>query len=262
LSAPAPGTAPYFLRVAAATLALLAIVTVAAVVFASMNAKPRTKLTIAETLATLVPTERFALERLCISAGIASESLSAIDVWQLELGANPLALSVERGHVRALRISGTPLADMSAVAAFEELESLWFDRNKIVELNGTGGLSKLRELNLRENQLTTIARGRLPKTLVILDVGHNQLTAIEGIASAQALMRLFAAHNALTATEPLLGCPYLAEVDLDHNKVTSIDALVGLKFLRRVYVRGNPVQQVPEQLRNRSKVEVHIGPVQ
>lgn len=246
-------SAPRFLKVALGTGAVFAVTLVVSLFMASRGARP-VPLALPDRIASLVPAERAALEQLCRDAGSAIEELQLVNLWQLELGRAPRGVAIDKGHVTALQLSGTPLADAARIVVFTELESLWLTRNQLMTFPATAHLTKLRELNLRGNQLTAL-ESIAPK-LEVLDVGDNQLASLEGVQSVGTLQRLFAGKNAITSAEPLAALRALLEVDLDHNRLTSIEPLLGVKGLRLLYVRGNPLATAPPRTANGGALQI------
>lgn len=250
-------TAPRFLKVALGTGAVFAVTFVVALFLASRGERP-VAATLADSLASLLPAERTVLEELCREAGIAVTELQLVNIWQLQLGRAPRGVAIEKGHVTALHLSGTPLAAAAHIGIFTELESLWLPHNQLTTLPSTAHLTKLRELNLRGNQLTALEP--IAPKLEVLDLGNNQLTSIDGVRFIRTLQRLFAGKNAITSAEPLAGLRMLLEVDLDHNQLTTIEPVLGVKSLRLLYVRGNPLATAPPRKVDHGRLEVFAVP--
>lgn len=233
-------------------LFVAAIIT--ALVLAAMGRKPLPA-TLANGLESLAPGERNALQKVCSEAGLTPQELTLIRVWPLEISKQPRAIVIEGARVRALRISGTSLADARAVAGLPSLEALWLDRNKLTAIESLGKLNELRELNLRGNSLASL--NDLPKALRVLDAGDNALAGVDGIVSAIALQRLFIGRNQIRSAAPLAALRVLAEIDLDHNQLTTIDPVLEIKTLRRLYVRGNPLAVPPPLIMRDGFLEIY-----
>jgi hypothetical protein len=173
-----------------------------------------------DALESLPVTERAALGALLKDAGIPESALRP--VGRLGLDKNPLAIVISKGHITGLRISGTPLASMKAVAGLPELAALWLPDNKLTEITGLEATGKLTELALSRNQITTIT----------------------GLAGAAALESLALDGNALTS---VVGFPALAElrsVELSGNRLTSLAGLDVLPKLWTIRAVNNPLSDV------------------
>lgn len=251
------GGAPFFLKIAAGTGAVFLVVIVFALGLASIQHGP-VATTLQEHLASLPAEERNALDALCSRAGTSADRLKLIHVWQNEIGTTPLGVAIRSDNVRALRLSGTALADAQETVAFSGLESLWLDHNRIADLNSFATLRNLHELNLRGNSLSTLPE--LPAGLEVLDAGDNQLRVIDSLSRAASLRQLYVARNQIESVEPLANLRLLAEVDLDANRISSIEPLLRVMTLRRVYVRDNPLTgtRPPQTMRN-GFLEIYSG---
>jgi len=115
-----------------------------------------------------------------------------------------------------------------------------------------GGLTALKVLNLRWNQLTSVPAeiGKLTP-LKVLDLNRNKLMSIPAeLGRLTALTRLVLTGNHLTSVPAeLAGLAALEVLDLGVNQLTSVPAqLGGLAALNVLNLRENQLTSVPEDL--------------
>ena len=123
-----------------------------------------------------------------------------------------------------LRMPNNAITDVPPeINRLEKLKVLCLDRNKLAALPDLSGLTQLKELLVRHNQLTTISN--LPLHLELLHVSSNQLVDLED-----------------------LDCPFLTRLYANGNQLTRIPAnlLTAGSSLQRLLISHNPITEVPD----------------
>jgi hypothetical protein len=190
-------------------------------------------------LAKLPQEERSAVEQLLTGAGLSAKQLRP--VGRLGIEKNSQSIVVENGHVKALRISDSPLASMRAVAALPELEVLWLTNNKISEIDGLETARKLTVLVLSRNQIRTVDRLAGATLLETLSLNDNRIEKLVDIPTLSALHTLDISDNQLVSLEGLGGLPKLWTVRAKGNPLNNAEAV------RAVRTRGG-VLELPESV--------------
>ena len=103
-------------------------------------------------------------------------------------------------------------------------------------------LSNLKELDLNDNQLTSIPEsiGNLTK-LERLYLQNNQLTSLEGIENLTNLKVLKLSNNELTSLEGIKNLTNLEVLKLSNNKLTSLKGIENLTNLEVLGLQNNPI---------------------
>jgi leucine-rich repeat protein SHOC2 len=115
-----------------------------------------------------------------------------------------------------------------------------------------GRLSALRELNLGDNELTSLPAeiGRLTSLRDLFLIG-NQLTSVPAdIGQLTSLTRLWLSHNQLTSLPAEIGqLTALTRLNLGDNQLTSLPAEIGqLTSLRDLYLGNNELSSLPAEI--------------
>ena len=115
-----------------------------------------------------------------------------------------------------------------------------------------GRLSALRELNLGDNELTSLPAeiGRLTSLRDLFLIG-NQLTSVPAeIGQLTSLTRLCLSHNQLTSLPAEIGqLTALTRLNLGDNQLTSLPAEIGqLTSLRDLYLGNNELSSLPAEI--------------
>ena len=134
-------------------------------------------------------------------------------------------LALPRSQLSSLSIRGLGVDDISALAEFALLQTLYLSDNNVRDLTPLSGLSKLRWLDVRNNGLSDLGPlGGLPE-----------------------LTFLFLSDNEVSDVGPLGGLSGLSGLDLHNNDVTDIGPLTRRElwnldnFVPSVQLYGNPL---------------------
>ena len=165
-------------------------------------------------------------------------------------------VTIENGRVVELDLvdfglTGAVPAEVGRLSALEELD---LNDNQLTSLPAEiGQLTLLETLNLRGNQLTSLPAeiGQLT-ALLLLDLEENQLTSLPAeIGQLGSLLSLTLEGNQLTSLPAEIGqLASLESLTLDHNQLTSLPAEIGqLASLKHLYLGDNQLTSVPAAIR-------------
>ena len=170
---------------------------------------------------------------------------SAANVDELVLYDNHIRELPDLGGFTALKrldVSYNQLRSMAPSSNLvATLEELFLAANKIAKVEGLGGLTRLRVLELGSNRIRCLEGLGAMTSLEELWLGRNKIREIPSpLAGPNAmpgalarLRRLSLQNNRLTSMAGLEGCPLLEELYLSFN---GIDRLAGLRALRRLKI--------------------------
>ncbi len=165
--------------------------------------------------------------RFAEAVEFADPTLEAAIRAKIDKGEGPVATEDLLSIVELELVSGA-IADLSGIAALENLEVLVLVDHHLVDISPLAGLKKLRALDLASNQIVDIAP----------------------LSSLSALIFLSLTSNSVSDLSPLSSLDQLQVLLLDENRVADISPLFGLSMLEQVLLRGNPL--------NEEALDVHI----
>lgn len=190
----------------------------------------------------------------------ANDVLYTNDLWQIKdftvpEGTQNLSDLAKIPYINNLTIQGYTLSDLSFLTGFTTLQSLDLTGCRLApeSLEVLAGLPALRQLNLAETGLSTIAglenvqnltvlnlrnntiRNLEPLshmvTLQELNLTHNALTDLSALTPLTELQKLDVSFNSLTSLAPLANCPKLTWLDAGNNQLESLSGVEGLSLL-------------------------------
>ncbi|KAL3668628.1 hypothetical protein V7S43_005929 [Phytophthora oleae] len=146
-------------------------------------------------------------------------------------------------ELRELKIYNNKLTNTIGLKANSSLEGLQMNDNQIEEISKDFlALSRLKNLWLNGNRITSVQNLRGCRLLVHLDLGRNRLqgAASEGLDALNNLEHLNLAGNQLTSVGNLAHLTKLEELNLSENKLNSLQGVMppNLAVLR---VNGNEI---------------------
>ena len=147
-----------------------------------------------------------------------------------------------------------------AIAQLSNLRELDLSDNQLTTLpEAIAQLSNLRELDLSDNQLTTLPEAIAQlSNLRELDLSDNQLTTLpEAIAQLSNLRELYLRNNQLTTLpEAIAQLSNLSGLHLRNNQLTTLpEAIAQLSHLSGLDLRNNQLTTLPEAIKQLSQLE-------
>ena len=165
--------------------------------------------------------------RFAGAVDFADPNLEATIRAKIDNTEGPIAAADLLSIVELELISGA-IADLSGIAALENLEVLVLVDHHLMDIAPLAGLKKLRAL----------------------DLANNQIVDVTALSPLSALTFLGLAFNSVSDLSPLSSLDQLQVLLLDENRVADISPLLGLSMLEQVLLRGNPL--------NAETLDVHI----
>ncbi len=107
------------------------------------------------------------------------------------------------------------------------------------DLSYISGLTKLTELILDDNEISTLEPLSGLESLEFLAAADNELSTTVDIAAFTKLKWLYLANNKLYDLDGLAELNELVALDVSHNAVTDLAPLAGLNKLTDLFLRGN-----------------------
>jgi hypothetical protein len=162
-------------------------------------------------------------------------------------GIENLAILRELASLRRLSLRKSKVGDLSILADLPALESLDLSQLKLSDaaVAPVSRLTRLTELDLGYNDLTTLEPLRGLVGLRRLVIFYNRITSLEPLAGMTALEVLRANDNQYADLTPLVHLERLTEAELSgpfrEGKVTSLAPLSGLKALRWLNIGSQPI---------------------
>ncbi|EHA19344.1 hypothetical protein ASPNIDRAFT_47809 [Aspergillus niger ATCC 1015] len=151
------------------------------------------------------------------------------------------------GHLTNLQyldVSGNELESLDAFSSLIHLRELKANDNNITNIEGIFDLDGLLSLQLRNNGLTTVDFGRAELTrLHDLDLSHNQLSSIRNLDSLPSLSALDLRYNQLDGLETTAALPNLQSLKLSNNILRTLD-VGAFPSLNLLYVDQNFLRSV------------------
>ncbi|TAP31457.1 hypothetical protein EYR97_20500 [Alteromonas sp. KUL42] len=158
-------------------------------------------------------------------------NLSALKELDLS-GNSSLTLPTEGFNfplLTTLRLDTTGITNLDALSRLSALEYLSAQNNEISDMQGIRALTKLRNINLRGNKLTSLAFGDWA-ALEVLNVANNQIIN-PSVPSLPNLMTLNLSASEMNNLEFVRNLPNLLELHLGNVGTASLDVLTNLSSL-------------------------------
>jgi len=143
-----------------------------------------------------------------------------------------------------LKVIGSGVSDISAVAAHPSLMYVNLSRNNVTSITALEALPALTQLNLAHNSLTKCLDFSPPRCskdkawaqgdtaigsmLTSADLSHNRIARLDSLSHHPFLEVLLLSHNSVQEIGGLSSLKFLTVLDLSSNQVTRIVGLEGL----------------------------------
>ena len=133
------------------------------------------------------------------------------------------------GTLTSLDLSDLGIADLTGIAAAEELRTLTVSGNAIVDLGPLSGLVALEELDIGGNlYLRNLAPLAPLQSLRVLRAADNAIADVAPLARLGSLVELDVSGNMIRDASPLAALGGLARLDIGDNAVADPTPLAGL----------------------------------
>ena len=126
------------------------------------------------------------------------------------------------------------------------LRALSLRNNQISKLEGLDGLTFLTGLSLSENQISKIDGLDHLTSLTILDLWGNQISKIDGLDHLTSLTELYLSDNQIATLEGLDHLTSLTGLYLSDNQIATLEGLNALTSLTELYLSRNQISNLEE----------------
>ena len=149
-------------------------------------------------------------------------------------------------RLTSLTIQNQKLDSLEGLSSLSKLEKLNLTGSNFPaeELSVIAKLPSLRELNLSNCGLSTIADLDGASSLTILNLASNTLRNLEVIGHMSALTELNLKHNAVTDLSALSSLRNLETLDLSYNSITDLSPLANCQKLKTLDAGNNSISQI------------------
>ncbi len=145
-------------------------------------------------------------------------------------------------NLRSLRIANEPMiTDYSPLVTLKELTALTLSSCGVSDgdLDDVAGCTKLTELELSGNQITTLEPLRALVYLEFLNVAENQIASSLDLAAFPLLSQLNISANRLCELDGLQGAEELVSLTAAKNYISDLSPICSLSKLTELYISGN-----------------------
>jgi Leucine-rich repeat (LRR) protein len=155
-----------------------------------------------------------------------------------------LPLSLKYLNMYGNKLSSVP----DAMADLVNLEILDLQNNEITSIPDMSGMTKLKTLQLYNNDIKQIDRGFLPLSLTYLQLGFNGMQSIPEVVSELInLQSLSVGDNEITSIDTFEFPSSLTYINLNYNhleKITSFIFSQGMSNLQALHLENNPIKTI------------------
>ncbi|KAL2613173.1 hypothetical protein R1flu_024865 [Riccia fluitans] len=142
--------------------------------------------------------------------------------------------------LREVYLSSNAIPRIEELDHLDELQILELGFNKVRKMDGIQKLTKLRELWLGRNRITTVNMCGLT-SLTRISVQSNHLTSMRGFEACVLLEELYLSHNKLTEMEGLSTLTRLRILDVSSNKLETVKDVKNLNRLEDLWLNDNNI---------------------
>jgi hypothetical protein len=226
------------MKIVALAVALLAV---GLLLLAACNSTPRKD----QTLDSLPPAERAALDAICAAAGTEPQKLRDVGfAANFRDDRNRMAIAIRNGHVHTLALSKAVFAQPPDFSKLTALESLWLEDGLLQSWPDLSPLTRLKGLHLNGQPLGTPDANRLPKQIENLDLARTRVADLSFLAGFFSLRTLDVSGTRVQSIEPILGLE-LAEVNLANSPIDTLPPQLPARGYWELNLDGTPLTQIP-----------------
>ncbi|XP_071809032.1 uncharacterized protein [Asterias amurensis] len=125
-----------------------------------------------------------------------------------------------------------------------KLTQLLLGDNQLTSVHGLEGCNQLYYVQLSHNSITRTDGLKCLSSLTHLDLGHNQLVSIKGLGNLVCLQDLNLSHNHLSAVQELETCCLLQRLNIQSNCLVEMPPVDNLVLLRELQLNDNSISSV------------------
>ena len=145
-------------------------------------------------------------------------------------------------NLESLYLSDNGIEDISPLRELTELNSLHLSGNRIQDMDALKDMKNLNFLSLYGNQISDIGPLEDLEDLLVLDLGENRISDISPLRKLVNLEVLYLPDNRISDITPLRDMEALNMLDLSGNEIREVDVLKELPSLEELDIWDNPIE--------------------
>ena len=145
-------------------------------------------------------------------------------------------------NLESLYLSDNGIEDISPLRELTELYSLHLSGNRIQDMDVLKDMKNLNYLSLYGNQISDIGPLEDLEDLLVLDLGENRISDISPLRKLVNLEVLYLPDNRISDITPLRDMEALNMLDLSGNEIREVDVLKELPSLEELDIWDNPIE--------------------
>lgn len=173
---------------------------------------------------------------------------SIVDLYWLDLSDNQITnidAVASMNNLMTLKLSNNKIVSVEPIGGLMNLSDISLSDNQIQNVKGLENLEYISLLDLSNNCINDISAFSNPQdSIENLNLENNQLTSLNGIQGLENLFYLNASNNQLTDIDDISGLTLLTTLILSHNNIASVGILENMTNLNRVDMSYNQLENI------------------
>ena len=151
--------------------------------------------------------------------------------------------------------SSKKIKDLTGLEYAINLEVLWFSNNEVSDLSPLAGLTKMIQMSMEHNPITSFSALTNMEELQSIQISHNNIiNDITPLAGKTKLRSVLIWGCPITDISPLADLPSIDYIDLCGNQISEIPSFENAPKLKKLYIYNNEVSDV-SVLQNHTNLE-------
>lgn len=156
----------------------------------------------------------------------------------------------------SLSFSGNKIENIPDLSKLEYIDTVNLSNNKIEEI--TGGSAVLKELNIDNNNLNSLAGIEQYSNLEILSISNNQISFLNELESLEKLENLNINKNQINDIGNLANCSNIKYLYMDNNNISNLESLNNLNNMEKYSIYNQTISvEIKEKITGK-KVEIPL----
>ena len=155
-----------------------------------------------------------------------------------------------------LSFSGNKIENIPDLSKLEYIDTVNLSNNKIEKI--TGGSAVLKELNIDNNNLNSLAGIEQYSNLEILSISNNQISSLNELESLKNLENLNINKNQINDIGNLANCFNIKYLYMDNNNISNLESLNNLNNMEKYSIYNQTISvEIKEKITGK-KVEIPL----
>ena len=156
----------------------------------------------------------------------------------------------------SLSFSGNKIENIPDLSKLEYIDTVNLSNNKIEEI--TGGSAVLKELNIDNNNLNSLAGIEQYSNLEILSISNNKISFLNELESLENLENLNINKNQINDIGNLANCFNIKYLYMDNNNISNLESLNNLNNMEKYSIYNQTISvEIKEKITGK-KVEIPL----